>query len=356
MTGFLKRHVWAAIGLAAVALLVWLVLLPRSAGQSLAVKSSHSRAEAITYEVRVQEIDDYKTVFATIRSRDRVEARVRIPGTVAELKVDEGRSVKAGEVLALVADQKIALKMQALDAKILGARSRMETAKRELDRASNLLRRGVTSQAKYDQVKTAYDTAANELKVAEAERAVVARQLDEGQVLSPAEGRVLRVPVTIGTVMMPGESVATIAANAYLLRIELPERHARFMKAGDSIRVGARGLSPDRQMVGEGRIVQVYPELQGGRVVADAEAKGLGDFFIGERALVWISTGKRQTITTPRKFVFTRFGLDFVRLSRGAEAPLDVVVQLGEASTTEGGVDVVEVLTGLNAGDILVQP
>jgi hypothetical protein len=47
---------------------------------------------------------------------------------------------------------------------------------------------------------------------------------------------VLRVPVTIGTVVMPGESIATIAANAYLLRIEVPERHARFIRIGDPVK------------------------------------------------------------------------------------------------------------------------
>ena len=154
----------------------------------------------------------------------------------------------------------------------------------------------MTPQARVDQLRTAYDLAANELKSSQAERQVAEQQIAEGQVLSPAAGRVLKVPVTEGSVMMAGESVATIAANAYLLRLELPERHARLMKKGDPIRVGARGLSPDQKAVSEGRIIQVYPELQGGRVVADAEVATLGDYFVGERALVWISAGKRRTI------------------------------------------------------------
>jgi RND family efflux transporter MFP subunit len=272
------------------------------------------------------------------------------------LKVDEGRHVEAGEVLALVADQKIALKMVALDAQILGARSRSQTAKAELDRTSELLSRGVATQARHDQLKSAYDTAVNDLRAAEAERAVVARQLEEGQVLSPATGRILRVPVTVGTVVMPGESIATIAANAYLLRIEVPERHARFIKIGDPVKVGARGLSPDQQVVGVGRIVQVYPELDSGRVVADAEADGLGNFFVGERALVWISAGKRRTIIVPAKYVFKRFGLDYVRLARDKAQPIDVVVQLGHRAPIAADVEGVEVLAGLEPGDVLVEP
>jgi RND family efflux transporter MFP subunit len=350
-----QRRAWFVGGI-----LVAGVVLSGGPPQASLAQSAAARAEGaaavVAHTVAVREVDDYKTVFATVRSRDRVEARVRIQGTIAELKVEEGASVKAGDVLALVADQKLTLKLQSLEAQIVGAGSRMQAAKTELDRAAELVRRGVTSQARYDQLKAAYDSAYNEHASAKAERAVVARQLEEGQVLAPGEGRVLRVPVTVGTVMMPGESVATIAANAYLLRIGLPERHARFLKVGDSVRVGARGLSESREVVGEGRIVRVLPELQGGQVIAEAEAKSLGDYFVGERALVWISAGRRKTIVVPRDLVFSRFGLDYVRLSREGKAPLDIVVQRGGEASTADGAEGVEILSGLNAGDKLVRP
>ena len=53
-----------------------------------------------------QEIDDLKSVYATVRSKDLIQARVRTPGTIASLKVDEGDSVEPGQVLALVGDPK----------------------------------------------------------------------------------------------------------------------------------------------------------------------------------------------------------------------------------------------------------
>ncbi len=302
------------------------------------------------------EIDDLKSVFATVRSRDRIDARVRIPGTITELKVDEGREVKAGEDLALVADQKIALKLEALEAQIESARSRSATAKAEMDRTTELLRRGIAPQQRFDQAKTAYDTAVNDLKAAEAERDVTRRQIEEGKVLAPASGRVLRVPVTVGSVMMAGESVATIAANAFLLRMELPERHARFLKAGDAVKVGGRGLAADGDAIGTGRIVQVYPELQSGRVIADAEADGLGTFFVGERVRVWITAGKRRTIVVPAGSVFSRFGLDYVRIARPTGPPLDVVVQLGQPAPLADGGKGVEVLAGVAAGDVVIAP
>jgi RND family efflux transporter MFP subunit len=307
------------------------------------------------FAVKAQAIDDLKSVYATVRSRDLIQARVRTPGTISSLKVDEGDHVKQGQVLALVGDPKIELRIRALDARIVAIESRVETAKTELDRAKTLQERGFASQARVDQAQTAYDVALNELKSVRADRSVIETEGTEGEVLAPTSGRVLKVPVTVGNVVLAGESIATIAANEYLLRLELPERHARFMKAGDPVRVGARGLGPDAGPLAEGRISQVYPQLDDGRVVADAEVPGLGSYFVGERVLVWISAGKRETFVVPRDLVFKRFGLDYVRLKKADGSTADVVVQTGEALKTADE-DQVEILAGVAAGDELVQP
>ncbi len=263
--------------------------------------------------------------------------------------------MQQGQVLALVVDPKIALRIKALDARMIAIGSRVETAKTELERAKTLQTRGFASQARLDQAQTAYDVALNELKSARAERSVIETESQEGEVLAPTSGRVLKVPVTMGSVVLAGESIATIAANEYLLRLELPERHARFMKVGDMVRVGARGLGPDEGPLAEGRITQVYPELDDGRVVADAEVPGLGTYFVGERVLVWISAGKRETFVVPRDLVFKRFGLDYVRLKKGDGSTADVVVQTGRDVKTDGA-DEVEILAGVTAGDKLVRP
>lgn len=332
------------------ALLLASYIIASSAGANGVEQPSNQR----TFEVKLQEVDDLKSVYATVRSRDLIEARVRTPGTIATLKVDEGDSVKQGEVLALVGDPKIALRIKALDARIVALESRLETTDAELKRALTLKEKGVASQARVDLAQTAYQVALNELKSARAERSVIETEIEEGQVLAPASGRVLKVPVTEGSVVLAGESIATIAAKGYLLRLELPERHARFIKVGDPIRVGARGLGPEGASLATGRISQVYPELKSGRVIADAEVPDLGTYFVGERLLVWISAGKRQTFIVPRSYLFKRYGLDYVRLE--GVAPVDVVVQAGGSTRDANGQEMSELLAGVKAGDRLVSP
>ena len=338
------------------------IRLLKAAGALLAISSATLAVPANAAEklspliIKEELVEDLKSVFATVRSKDRIEARVRTPGTVVSLRVDEGAEVKAGQVVAIVADPKIALAMAGLDARIGGLGSRAAAARLDYERATQLLKRGVTAQARVDQLKATLDLAENDLRSAQADRRVAEQQTSEGQVLAPADGRVLRVPFTIGSVVMAGESMATIAANAYLLRLELPERHARFIKKGDAVKVGARGLGQSQKVIGEGHIVQVYPELQSGRVMADAEVPGLGDYFVGERALVWISAGKRRAMILPSSYLFTRFGLDYARVLSPSGEASDVVVQPGRHVPLENGSDGREILSGLKSGDQIAMP
>ncbi len=320
------------------------------------IAASASASAQDVFSVKETAIDDLKAVFATVRSTDEINARVRTGGTIASLAITRGGEVKPGDVLATVADDKLALRMKVLDAQIIGLSSRAETAKAEAQRQEQLAQRGFAAGAKLDEARTALEVASNALKSAEAERSVITQQVEEGAVLAPAQGRVLAIPVTVGAVVMPGETIAKIAANAYVLRLELPERHAGVIKTGDPVIIRGCEMADGGAPLGKGVISLVYPELQDGRVIADAKADGLGKYFVGERVLAWISAGKRNTIVVPRDYLFTHFGLDYARITQGDGGTIDVVVQPGQAAKLEGGGDGVEVLAGLKSGDRLVRP
>jgi RND family efflux transporter MFP subunit len=299
--------------------------------------------------VERQRLDDRKAVYATVESVDALVARTRIGGTVGGLTVDEGDAVEAGEVIAVVGDPKLMLQLQSLDAGIASVQAERSQARIDLDRAQTLFRQGVVAKARLDQARTAVQVLDKTIASLRAERSVVAQQSKEGQVEAPGRGRVLEVKVTDGTVVLPGEVVAAIASGNYVLRMELPERHARFLREGDEVLVGPRGL--DRRLDGgdlrQGSVVQVYPRLRQGRVVADVTAEGLGDYFVGERAVVFVATGQRQAIVLPEAYLSTRYGVTYATLADGT----DVVVQTG------GGVDGgIEVLSGLREGDVVVPP
>ncbi len=307
---------------------------------SLAVPPSLLAAS--TFSVKTVTVQDRKAVFATVEPVDVVTARTRIGGTLVSLSVDEGSLVKAGDVIGRVSDPKLGLRMEAVQARIGSLRSRRKLARIDLARAEKLRASGTVSQARLDKARTDLEVADRDLAAAAAERGVIKELRAEGAIVAPAAGRVTRVPLTRGAVVLAGETVATIAAKGYILRMYLPERHARFIKNGDQVLVGRRDGGMKK-----GFVRQVYPKLRKGRVVADIEVGGLGDFFVGERVPVYVSTGERRTFVVPEAYLFRRFGLVFVKLQDGDE----IVVQPGRKA--DGGI---EILSGLNEGDVLVLP
>jgi RND family efflux transporter MFP subunit len=300
-------------------------------------------------------VPDQKAVFATVESRRIVPARARIGGTVAELAVKEGDHVELGQVVASVGDEKLALQLRSLDAQIAGLEAQLAQAQSDLTRAEDLFGRGTIPRTRLDEARTAFNVATNLVKARTAERSVLQQQLAEGAVLAPAAGRVLKVPLTTGTVVLAGESVAQIAEQNFVLRLRVPERHARFLKVGDQIRVDAAELGQSEPRFGTIRLV--YPQIEDGRVVADADVPRLGDYFVSERIRVWISAGERSAIIVPASYITTRFGVDYVRVrAPGASADVDVPVQRGRELPRPDLPDGVELLSGVVAGDRLVRP
>ncbi|WP_112663183.1 efflux RND transporter periplasmic adaptor subunit [Microvirga flavescens] len=324
----------------------------------VAAGTTWSCAQAGEFTVRAVTIPETKAVFARVESRTVVPARARIGGTIREVKVSEGSQVEEGQVIAVVVDDKIALELNAAEARINQLKSQLENARTELDRAQMLFSRGVGTQSRVDQAKTQFDVTVNQVAAAEADKAVVMQRAREGDVLAPATGRVLTVPVTLGSVVLPGDQISRIASGQYYLRLSIPERHAAEIVEGSSVIIGERGLAPVRNdskaSVRQGRIVKVYPEIENGRVIADVDVAGLGDYFVNERTLVWIPVGKRSAIVVPPQALTTRHGVDYVRVTT-AEGPRDVAVITGETFEDQGQKRI-EILTGLRDGDKVVLP
>lgn len=319
----------------------------------LALLAQPALAQPATFTVTPQMVADEKAVFATVESANVVPARARIGGTVAELSVKDGDEVKQNQVVAIVGDEKLVLQMTSLDAQIAGLKAQFSQAETDLGRAQELFDKGTIPRARFDQAQTAYNVADNTLRAKVAERSVVEQQLSEGKVLAPTAGRVLRVPVTAGSVVLPGEPVASIAEKNFVLRLRVPERHALHMKAGDTIRIDSEALGADGAKFGTVKLV--YPQIQDGRVTADAKVDGLGDYFVGERIRVWVASGKRESIVVPASFIITRFGIDYARVRKDGDA-IDVPVQRGRSMPRPDMPDALEILSGLKAGDVLVKP
>jgi RND family efflux transporter MFP subunit len=319
---------------------------------------------AAEYEIREIERTDYKAVFGQVESRDVATARARIGGTVTELRVDEGSEVNPGDVIAVVVDDKLSIQAKAIDARMSALEVQLANTQNDLQRAQRLVQSGVVPKTQVEGYQTQVNVLLNQIVALKADRSVVDQQASEGSVLAPSAGRVIDVPTTHGSVLMPGEAVARIAGGGYFLRLALPERHAAQIVEGSEVLVGQRGAGASgashEQASGtlKGKLVKIYPEIQGGRVTADVEVTGLGDFFVGERTSVWIPVDKRKVLAVPQSAVETRYGVDYVKVVINGQTT-DVAIVPGtvmESTTESKDGPLLEVLSGLTAGDKVLVP
>lgn len=337
-----SAHLFAA--LAAAALLTG--GLSGCGGEPEVVATAPARGERLTVTEAL--IDAVKPTSAVIASRDLGEARARIPGTLTQMNVREGDTVRQGQVIGVVTDNRVGLETAAFGAQVAAAEAEAARARADLSRIQTLFDKGIYAQARLDQALAASRAADAQVRAARAVRAASAETGAQGRILAPTSGRVLAADVPAGSVVSAGQSIATITAGPLILRLELPEAQGRNLRVGQTVIVS----SEDLPGVSAGTIAQVYPASSAGQTTADISVVGLASDRVGQRVTVQTPVGQRRALVIPRRFVSTRYGIDFVRTVDRAGRVSEAPVQLGGPA----GENRVEVLSGLAAGDVVLAP
>lgn len=313
-------------------------------GEPPAAPVAAARGERL--QLRETQVSQLKPLAAEVATRDQAEALARIPGTLAMLRVREGDQVRKGELIGRVVDTRLGYETSAYAAQTAAAQAQAEAARAELARIDYLYKQGVYAKARLDQARAAARSADAQVRAASSQRSASAAVAGQGAILAPASGRVLRADVPEGSVVAPGMSVATVTAGPPLLRLDVPESLARQLRTGSSVTIQDEGELNGRR----GTIVQLYPAVSGGRVRADVEVAGLSTELVGRRVSVLVAVGSRAGLVVPKRFVTTRFGIDYVDVLAKDGSAASVPVQT--APTADA--DRVELLSGVAAGDVLV--
>ncbi len=197
---------------------------------------------------------------------ERIEVATKLAGRVAEVAVDEGDWVEAGQIVARMETTELDAQLRAAKAAVVQARqqelqaqallrqrqSELTTVEAEFERVQKLASDGFYSEAQLDAQRTAFDTAQAALAAAEAgiplaeanigaaEASVERLQslIDDAQLSAPRDGRVQYVLAHAGEVLAAGGRVVTLTdlADMYM-SIFLPTRDAARLSIGDEARI-----------------------------------------------------------------------------------------------------------------------
>lgn len=316
-------------------------------GMGLAACSRKDAAQPVaTYkgeslQIAPQTIDDVKPLAATVTTRQTGEATARVSGILTSLKVREGDMVTQGQVIGFVQDQRLNLQTGAYSQAAVAAEAQANLARAALKRTQTLFDKGIYAQAKLDQDKAAAEAAEANARAARAQTSASGEGARQGAILAPASGRIIHATVPVGSVVMAGQSAATVTAGARVVRIELPEAQASALSLGQNVLLDANGVRS------AGVINEIYPSVTAGQVVADVTPQDLESAVIGQKVTAYIGVGQRMAIVLPRRYVTTRYGLDYVRLVQKDGRVMETTIQTAPTGDPQS----LEILGGLSSGD-----
>jgi RND family efflux transporter MFP subunit len=213
------------------ALILWTAAAV-AAGAGLAACSSRGDASVGTSAravhvalARQADLDNTLHAVGLLTPKDEARLSFKVGGLIESIKVEEGQSVKAGQVLAV-------LKQTEIGASLEQARQTTAKAKRDLDRGKALLADGVTTDETVQDLATAFS-------VANAAQSGTEFNAEHTRILASVDGVVLRKLAEANEVVQAGQTVLILggANRGWVVRIGLADRDVVRTHLGDQARV-----------------------------------------------------------------------------------------------------------------------
>lgn len=165
--------------------------------------------------LQLQPVQESSEYLATLSSRRSVAIHPQVTGPVTHIYVQPGQRVKQGEVLLEINPQRDQATLSNLRAQRAQREAAVQLAKRNFERAKQLVGPGIVSKQDYESARSALASAQAELKAAQAQIEAQATQLAYDRVAAPFEGIVGDIPVKVGDSVSPSTTLTTLdeAAN-----------------------------------------------------------------------------------------------------------------------------------------------
>lgn len=188
-----------------------------------------------TVAVGCEDVEVTIDVVGTLEAEQSIEVKPKRPGHVRELRLIEGASVEAGEVLAVLDDQQLRARVEVARASVADVEVRERNARRRFDRSSALKRSAVTSEQEHDDARAELESATAALGVAHANLAAAEAELAETVIRAPFGGVLGQRLVDAGAFVKEGEALTWLidldpmevvfaVAERYLGEVRLEQR------------------------------------------------------------------------------------------------------------------------------------
>lgn len=289
------------------------------------------------------------TAPAEVRSANESDLSADVSARVESVVADVGSTVARGDTLLRLDDRDYRLALEQADARAAAAQARLTLATRRLERARTLLEGQYVSRDEVQALQAERDSAAADLRVAQADRSVAARSVAKTRIVAPFDGVVVERFAQVGTLAASGSPLLRMVQTEGIeLEASIPSDAAAGLAEATQLHYEqARQRHPVR-LLRLGSVVERAARTQVARLAFVGDPAPVGS----AGTLVWQAPGQRLS----PDLLVTRDGVNGFFLVEKGHAVFQPApeAQTGRAFDVEIAPDALLVTAGqqaLNHGD-----
>ena len=190
-------------------------------------KSIPKQEERSAVPVKTEIVKEQLLTFP-VRTSGRLTAKTesklsfKTGGIIQKIYVDEGQSVKEGQLLAI-------LNLSEIEPRARQAELALQKAERDYERAKNLYKDSVATLEQFQDAGTALDLARTNAEIAKF-------NLDYSEIRAPLDGKILKRVSESNEIVGPGQPIFLFAstASAWIVRVNLTDKDIVNIRLNDS--------------------------------------------------------------------------------------------------------------------------
>ncbi|HEX5282272.1 MAG TPA: efflux RND transporter periplasmic adaptor subunit [Micropepsaceae bacterium] len=186
---------------------------PRSSAAAQPAQAAMQMAVAVGVETLApHKVRVWSEFSGSLTAVDYAEIRPEVSGRITEVRIRDGQTVRAGDVLYVIDPRPFEAAVAKAEANLASGRNVADRAQIELTRATALIKTQAIAQRIYDDDLNGKRVADATVLSSEAELKSAQVDLDHAYIKAPIGGRLGRVEVTLGNVVQSGPNAPVLTS------------------------------------------------------------------------------------------------------------------------------------------------
>jgi RND family efflux transporter MFP subunit len=203
------------------------------------------------YKVAAQAESRVRRFPSVLQPADVSSLSFEIGGQLKAVTLAVGQKVQLGDVLAEIDPRSLQSQVDQASAGVAQAQAQLDNAEGDFQRKEELLKRGVATQAVFDQSRATLLSSRAQFDQARRQLELANHNLDRSKLLAPFSGTIARVEVKSFAQVAAGQSVVTLYSDDHFeMSFLVPAATFQSLAVGQAVAVKA-GDMPDVSLKGE---------------------------------------------------------------------------------------------------------